>query len=150
MERDGKAFYRDLAARSSSSGITRILNMLADDEVKHYGILKQMAEQAAPEMTETTILADAKNVFAEMQGAEFDLEGTQADLYHKAADIERQAIEFYEKTAIQVTDPSQKALLLKIAEEEKRHRFLLDSVIEFLERPLTWLEDAEFTHLDEY
>ena len=150
MERDGEAFYRDLAAKSSSAGVARILNMLAADEVKHYDILKQMAEQSNPEMAQTTILLDAKNVFTQMQGTEFDLEGIQVDLYRKAQDIERQTQDFYEDKAGQATEPAQRALLLKIADEEKRHYFLLDSIIEFLDRPRTWLEDAEFTHLDEY
>jgi demethoxyubiquinone hydroxylase (CLK1/Coq7/Cat5 family) len=150
MERDGEAFYRDLAVKSANAGVTRILNMLADDEVKHYNILKQMSEQGNPEMAQTTILLDAKNVFAQMQDTEFDLEGIQVDLYRKAQDIERQAQEFYEGKADQATKPAQRALLLRIADEEKRHYLLLDSIIEFLDRPRTWLEDAEFTHLDEY
>jgi rubrerythrin len=150
MERDGEAFYRDLAAKSTSAGVTRILNMLADDEVKHYDILKQMAEQSNPEMAQTTILLDAKNIFTQMQSTEFDLTGIQVDLFLKAQGIERQAQDFYEGQAGQATEPAQRALLLKIADEEKRHYFLLDSIIEFLDRPRTWLEDAEFTHLDEY
>ena len=150
MEQDGEAFYRDLAAKSGSTGVARILNMLADDELKHYGVVKQMAEQSNPGMAETTVLSDAKNIFAQMQGAEFSLEGLQVELYLKAQDIERRSQEFYEEKAGQVTDPAQRAILLKIADEERRHHFLLDSVIEFLDRPRTWLEDAEFTHLDDY
>jgi rubrerythrin len=150
MEQDGEAFYRDLAAKSGNTGVTRILNMLADDELKHYGIVKQMSEQSSPQMAETTVLSDAKNIFAQMSGTEFSLEGLQVDLYLKAQDIERQSQEFYEENADQVTDSVRRAILLKIADEEKRHYFLLDSVIEFVDRPRTWLEDAEFTHLDDY
>jgi len=73
MERDGEAFYRDLAAKSSSAGVARILNMLAADEVKHYDILKQMAEQSNPEMAQTTILLDAKN---QVLGEERLVQGT--------------------------------------------------------------------------
>ncbi len=43
-----------------------------------------------------------------------------------------------------------KDILLKIAEDEKRHRFLLKNTVDFLSRPKTWIENAEFHHLDEY
>lgn len=35
-------------------------------------------------------------------------------------------------------------------EEEKKHYFLLDNIIEFVSRPEQWLENAEFYHLEEY
>jgi rubrerythrin len=150
MEKDGEAFYRELATKSENVGIVRILTMLADDEAKHCDVLQQMATQASPEMPETSVLTDAKNVFAQMQVSDLDVNGLQVDLYLKAQDIERQSLAFYEEKAEQVTDPSAKALLLKIAEEERRHYRLLDNIVEFVDRPRTWLEDGEFSHLDEY
>ena len=45
---------------------------------------------------------------------------------------------------------SLKDILLNIAEDEKKHRFLLKNTVEFLSRPKTWIENAEFNHLDEY
>jgi hypothetical protein len=41
-------------------------------------------------------------------------------------------------------------LFFLIAEEEKRHEFLLEHVLQFIARPQTWLENAEFNHLDQY
>lgn len=150
MEQDGENFYRDLAAKSSHSGVKRILTMLADDEVKHYNTVKEMAQNANPDMAGTTILAGAKNVFAQMQGTAFNLEGIQIELYRQAQEVERQSQTFYEEKADQIVDPASRALLLKIADEEKRHYFLLDHVVEFLNRPQTWIENAEFNHLEEY
>jgi len=43
-----------------------------------------------------------------------------------------------------------KFVLLHIAKDEKKHRFLLENTVEFLSRPNTWIENAEFHHLDEY
>lgn len=150
MERDGEAFYRDLAARTSQPGVKRILTILAEDEVKHYHVVEQMAKNAAVDMAETTVLADARNIFAGMQGTAFDLEGIQVDLYRQAQEIERQSQAFYEEKAGEVSDPPAKALLLKIADEEQRHYFLLDHIVEFMDRPRTWIEDAEFNHLEDY
>lgn len=150
MEQDGERFYRDLATKASSPGIARILTMLADDEVKHYGVVKAMAEDPSREMIATTVLSDAKNVFQEMEGTELSLEGAQTDLYREAQEIERRSQVFYEENAAQAADPAVRETLLKIADEEKRHYFLLDHLIEFVDRPSTWMENAEFNHLDEY
>ena len=150
MEQDAARFYRDMAPRSKNPGILRILTMLAEDETRHYQIVRQMAENANPEMAQSTILADAKTVFAQLRGTPFDLDVSQVDVYRQARDKEQRAHEFYQEKADEVDDPTSSALLLKLADEERRHYFLLDHVIDFLDRPQTWLEDAEFNHLDEY
>ena len=150
MEQDGEAFYRELAAKTNDTGIRRILIMLADDETKHYNTLKQMKEAVEPQMTTTAILTNAKNIFAQMKGQEFDLDISHVDLCKKAQDIEHKSQIFYQEKAKEVSSPTQKELFLKMADEEKRHYFLLDNVIAFLSRPYTWIENAEFNHLDEY
>jgi rubrerythrin len=151
MEQDQESLYRKLAASTAAPGVQRILNMLADDEAKHYQIVRQLkAEAPAPEMAGTEILAGAKTIFAAMQGAEFDLDGLQVEVYQQAQELERKSRDFYLEKAGQVSDASHKALLQKLADEEKRHAFLLDHMIEFIDRPRTWIEDAEFNHLEEY
>lgn len=150
MERDGERFYRNLAGESSNQGMARILTALADDEAKHYRIVKEMAEDVEPDIVVTTVLTDARNVFAQMQGTSFDLSGLQVDVYRQAQEIERQSRAFYEEKADQVSTPAAKAILLQIADEEQRHFFLLDQIIEFMNRPRTWMENAEFNHLEEY
>ena len=150
MEKDGEAYYRELVAKSGDVGLATILGMLADDEVKHYRALQEMQRAAGAEMAETEVLANARNVFAQMRGQTFDLDVSQIELYQKAQEIERRSQEFYAEKAKEVSDPAHEKMFLRIAEEEQRHYFLLDHVIEFVSRPQTWIEDAEFTHLDEY
>jgi rubrerythrin len=150
MERDGEAFYRQMALKTADAGVKRILTMLAEDEVRHYNVVKQMQQSAVVEMSATSILADAKNVFAQMTGEEFSLGGAELDLYREAQEIERKSKAFYQEKAQEVKHEAQRALLLKIADEENRHYFLLDHMIEFVSRPQTWIEDAEFNHLEEY
>ncbi|KKL92192.1 hypothetical protein LCGC14_1887170, partial [marine sediment metagenome] len=102
--------------------------------------------------TETTILTDAKNVFVQLKdsGEEFDVEISQIDLYKKAQDIEEKSRDFYLEKASQVEEEYQKDIFLRLANEEKKHYFLLDNIIEFVSKPEQWLENAEFYHLEEY
>jgi len=151
MEQDQESLYRKLAARTAAPGVQRILNMLADDEAKHYQIVRQLKANApAPEMTSTEILSGAKTIFAQMQGQAFDLEGLQVEVYQQAQSLEQQSRDFYRNKASEAQDPSHRELLLKLADEEQRHYFLLDHMIEFVNRPRTWIEDAEFNHLEAY
>lgn len=150
MEKDGEAMYRGLANKVADAGVKQILNLLADDEVKHYEAVKAIKEADQVRFKGSDILATAKNIFAQIDGKTFDLEGPQAELYRQAQEIELKSQRFYEEKANQVDDPVQRGMFLKIAEEEKRHYFLLDHIVEFVSRPQSWLENAEFTHLDEY
>jgi rubrerythrin len=156
MEQDGEAFYREMADQTSAEGVQRILNMLADDEVKHYHVVKQMRDQAiAPQMEDTAVLSQARNVFEQMQGQTFDAGqlvrgGPQLEVYREAQEIERKSRDFYQEKADEVSSATHRELMLRIAQEENRHYFLLDHMIEFVNRPQTWIEDAEFNHLEEY
>ncbi len=151
MEKDGEAYYRQLVRQVANKGLKTILTMLADEEVKHYNAIDKM-KIGESQMTETTILADAKNIFVQLKdsGEGFDIEINQVDLYKKAQDIEEKSQNFYLEKANEVGQDYQKELFLKLAEEEKKHYFLLDNIIEFVSRPEYWLENAEFYHLEEY
>jgi len=151
MEKDGEDYYRWLARQTANKGLKTILTMLADEETKHYNAIERM-QTAEAHMAETTILTDAKNIFAQIKesGESFDFDIKQTELYKKARDIEERSQDFYLEKANEVKEEYQKGLFLKLAEEEKKHYFLLDNIIEFVSRPEHWLENAEFYHLEEY
>jgi len=152
MEKDGEGYYRWLVQQTTNKGMKAILTMLANEEVKHYNALEKI-QSSETHMTKTTILAEAKNVFAQIKeeaGGSFDFDINQTDLYRKAQDIEERSQDFYLEKAEEVEEEYQKALFLRLAEEEEKHYFLLDNIIEFISRPTYWLENAEFYHLEEY
>lgn len=151
MEKDGENYYRQLAGQVVHKGLKTILTMLADEEVKHFNAIKKIQTEK-PDMAETTILTDAKNVFVRIKesGEEFVPDISQIELYKKAQDIETKSRDFYLEKANEVTLQYQKELFLKLAEEEKKHYFLLDNIIDYVTRPQRWLENAEFFHLEEY
>ncbi len=151
MEKDGEDYYRQLAQQTENKGLKTILSMLADEEVKHYNVIEKMKTEK-PQMVETTILSNANNVFAQLKESDekFDSDIEQKELYIKAQDIEKESQDFYTEKANEVKEEYQKVLFLRLAEEEKRHYFLLENIVDFVSRPETWLENAEFNHLDEY
>lgn len=103
-------------------------------------------------MSDTEILANVKNIFVKMK-EENDTVGvniSQIGLYKKAQDIEKNSQIFYLEKADEVTNTSHKEIFLKIADEEKKHYFILKNILDFVSRPQHWLENAEWYHLEEY
>lgn len=151
MEKDGEDYYYQLAQQTDNKGLRTILEMLATEEAKHYKAIEQMRD-ARPKMAETDILSDARNVFVQIKesGESFDPDLGQIEFYKKAQAIEQKSMDFYSEKADEVELEYQKEFLLKLAEEEKKHYFLLENMIECVSRPQTWLENAEFHHLEEY
>ncbi len=151
MEKDGENYYRQLVQQTANKGLRTILTMLADEEVKHYNAIERMKTRE-PQMAETTILTDAKNVFVQIKESneKFGFDIKQTELYKKAQDIEKRSQDFYLEKANETEKKYKKRIFQKLAEEEKKHYFLLENIIQFVSRPETWLENAEFFHLEEY
>jgi len=149
-EKFSEDYYRQLAAKSNNKGLKTIFNMLADEEARHYKIVSNMKKYIASEAAETNILSVVKNVFEKMresaQGFNFNI--NEIELYKKALKIEQQSRDFYLEKADEVAE-NQKDIFIELANEEKKHYFLLENIMDFVLKPQTWLENAEFYHLDE-
>ena len=155
MEKDGEAYYRELGLKSNHEGLNYIFTLLADEEVSHYTILEEMKAAnpgAVLNEKEKDVLKNAKNIFAEMKDkvSEMDFSLPQADFYRKALETEEKSIEYYLEMSEKVESDEYKAIFKKLAAEEKKHKFLMEYLVDFISRPITWLEDAEFNHLSEY
>ena len=151
MEKDGEQFYREIAKKTGNKGLQTILAMLADEEVKHYQVIERM-RQDKYQMTETTILNEARNIFIKMkdQDETFEPDQEQTEFYTRAQEIERKSQQFYQEKALQAGNDDQKKLFERLAKEEEKHYFLLENIIAFVSRPKQWLENAEWYHLEEY
>ena len=153
MEKEGEQYYRQLSREADEEGLKRIFSMLADAEVKHYTTLRTMKQGADnPGMAGDAVLNGAKNVFQQMKdsGKVFQFDASQPDTYRKALDIEKKSVKFYadKSKATQIT--GHQKIFTQLAREEQKHQRLIENIIELVTRPQTWLENAEWFHLDEY
>lgn len=151
MEKDGESFYREIALKAENKGIRNIFNMLADAEVVHYRTLREMKEGHKITLPDNAILRDVKNIFKDiLDKKEFsNLDLSQVDLYKKAEEIEKRSRGFYLEKAGEVKEASDKDIFLKIADEENRHFHVLENIIDFVSRPLHWLENPEWYNQEE-
>jgi len=151
-EKYSELYYRDLAERASYPGLRNILNMLADEEVKHYHTVEQMKAGVPTDMADTPVLANTREIFEKMRESaeKFDFHVSEADLYAKAAKIEEESKRFYQQKAEEVKDAGQKRILKRLADEEQKHWLIVDRLRSFVARPETFLENAEIYHFNDY
>ena len=152
MEKDGEEFYRKLAETCNDVGLKNILTMLADEEVDHFRIIEHMSKKEGdPDKKQSQLLDNVKNIFIQMkdEDKDFDIECSQADSYRKAREIEEKSMNFYTERANE-TEGKQKDLFLQLAEEERKHVYLMDSLVEFVTEPESWLDNAEWHRFDQF
>jgi len=152
MEKDGEAYYRELAAKAGNKDIEEIFIMLAETEAKHYESFLQLKNEQDIITSEENVLPKVKNIFQRMSQEKptINVEQGQIDAYIKARNIEKESRDFYMKEYERISDPLEKELCMKIADEEHQHYVVLDNIINFMSSPDTWLEDAEWHHMDTY
>ena len=152
MELDGKAYYEELAAKTEVPQLKKVLLEMASDEQKHYKLFKAMNEDeggAYDTEQATKIFASTSNVFEELKasGEQYTFGDDIRDAWISARDVEKKAEAFYLQKADEVDDADQKQTLLAIAKEELKHWTVIDHVINFLDQPGTYLENAEWGDL---
>ncbi len=133
-EQLAEQYYRQLAQQAPHKGLVSILTMLADEEHGHVEVVSKMKEGVPVEVADTILLTNAKTIFAKMRQSKekFKFGDSQIDLYKKAQDIEKDSRSFYRLKAQEAENPSHKAIFNTLAEEENKHYFLLENIIEFV------------------
>lgn len=146
VEKEGEAYYREMAAAATNPGLKRIFTMLADEEIKHYNVFKGMMKKEEMDLDNLNLLTDTKTIFEtlsqEKENVNFDAE--QIQFYKDAIAREDDAHDFYATKANEIEDEKEKAIFLQIAEEEEKHKKVLEEIVLFLEEPADWVASAEF------
>lgn len=151
MELDGKAYYEKLAAETPLSGLKTIFTRLAADEQKHYDAVQAIKAGVAGAMADTTVLEEAKNLFESLMGDKTIVGGLRKDLdgYRHAMKIEADSVRLYEDMAKKENNPETAQLILKIANEEKKHYNIMENLYDFVLAPQNFLAWGEFSNLRE-
>jgi rubrerythrin len=151
IESQGRDYYKKLAQDSPLKELSGIFNFLANEEQRHFEIFDAMQRKekiTTPQKGNSS--AEAKKVFAAMS-KQFAIPETVYDYtktYQHALELEEKSIDLYEAMLTNASTLDEKRLLAFLIEEEQKHEHLLDHLIEFVNEPNVFLENAEFNHLD--
>ncbi len=153
IEKDSEDYYRELWGQSNVPVIKKILELLMNEEIKHYNIIMKISETRSPVlMPKTSILNDARDAFDTIKGdININPDEDFASLLEKAKELEEESKMFYRKESEDTDFGEYRDLLIQLSKEEEKHYFLLDNLQEFLRMPKEWVENGEFNHLhDEF
>jgi len=152
MELDGKAYYEKFASETTIVGLKAVFTMLAADEQKHYDLVLAMKKGTRGVMTDSTVLEKAKNVFQELMADKFLAGGLHKSLdgYKYAMRVEADSVRLYVDMAEKEKNEETARLLLRIAEEEKKHYSIMENLYDYTLAPQNYLAWGEFSNLKEF
>lgn len=155
FEIENRKLYEEFAEKTANEDLKSVFLELADEEKKHEKIVRQLKEKQTADNVEAGILPKAKEVLEKIakglpKGGEGVFVDEQVDVYKKAIDIEAKSYKFYDEKAEESDSEEVKKAFKRLAEEERKHERIIENIIEMVDRPNTWLEDARWYHLEDY
>ncbi len=151
MEIEGASFYQKLADQAGHVGLSRIFTLLKEDEIRHKAYFEGLKKNTKVDNIASFAQSDeVKHLIESFKNENFSQLMDQKEAYENALDIELKSIEFYTEQKSQVLDEEKQKILEIIINEERRHYDLLDTIIVMVNRPSSWVENAEFGVRDSY
>jgi rubrerythrin len=138
-----------MAENAPVEGIKKVLLMLAEDEVKHRVAIEQLQKKLDVPQQKGVAL-DIKTVFEDLKNDE-ELTNITVDAiedYKKAVEIEKRGMAFYQEKFEEADDPVSKQLFEALMKQETYHLRTCENLLEMVQKPDWWVENAEFTPQD--
>ncbi|WP_320129742.1 ferritin family protein [uncultured Sphaerochaeta sp.] len=150
IEKEGAAFYHELASKAATKGLGTIFTMLSEDEEKHQQVFMTLKQNSVPVMVASTATEKAKSIFKNFKKEDFKKETEQLKLYERALDVEKKSIEFYSSQLENLESEETRKTVKAILNEEKHHYAMLEEIVKLVNRPNSWVENAEFGIREDY
>jgi len=152
IERSGRDFYRNMAAKAATPGIRTIYSMMADDEkelLERFRAMKSRVRTTA--LQDSGILENAANIVGNILNQTEALQvKDDVEAYHYVMRVEAAICRVYEQAASRESNPEVQGLLRRIASEERRELESLRQVFDFVNAPNEFLAWGEFSNLSEF
>ena len=153
LEVNGRAFFEHAAELTKNEKGKKMFNKLAQDEVKHLQVFseifteltggnewKQHVDKEDREQTSPLI----EELRAAMEEEEKEGHAGELAAVRIGMQLERNAIDFFEKSAEETDDSEAVSIFKRIAEEERFHYDLLQAQFDSVNNSGFWLDISEF------
>lgn len=146
VEKDGEAYYKELASKAPNAGLKKVFTILAEAEVRHYNVFKSMRDNDGQDIKSLDISTDTKTIFETLKSEKesVDFGKDEIKFYEDAIKREEDSYQFYVDKANELSDEDQKEVFLNIAQEEIKHKAILEDILIFIQEPNNWVGSAEF------
>ncbi len=147
LEKDGRQFYLDSAAKALNTATNQMFESLAEDESKHIEWIKNLStDGVASGSANKQLYGKLQGIFAEVPKSvreQFNKADDDIKAMKLAIDMEAKAQVAYKDWAEKTDDSDIKQLCLTLADMERFHRELLENAIEYLNNTSDWFMKEE-------
>jgi rubrerythrin len=145
MEVEGKKAYLGMLEKTTNPALKNILRRLAEWEDNHYIIFDAMQQEADLIEVQKATTSEVKEIFSSLKEVSANDEVVeQIEFYEEAINVEQKSSDYYKEIAAEITDETIKKQVLMIADEELKHKKILQEILTYLKQPHSWVESAEF------
>ena len=147
MEKEGRAFYLNAAAQTSSAMGAKLFTSIADDELVHLKTFEKIFEDRIGK-EEWDALVKSSGKYKEIPVFPKDLKSSEGpdpdsselDALHIAMKAEQEAIEYYGKIIEGLADEDVKKAIETIISHERSHYTLLNEEFTYINNTGFWYE----------
>jgi rubrerythrin len=134
-----------MSERSDHEGLKNIFTHLADMELKHIEVIREMRNERYI-LKRVDTLEKEKSLFKDLKREPVPVKFPEDEvkIYQDALKREDDSRDFYLEQAEKALDPDAERVFQRLAQEEMRHAMILKNVIDFVYKPQWWVENAEF------
>ncbi len=145
MELEGKQAYLEMLEKTTNPALKNILRRLAEWEDNHYIIFDAMQQEADLIEVKKATTEEVKKIFSSLKNINApDHISEQIAFYEEAINVEIKSANYYKEIAAEIADETVKKEVLMIADEELKHKKILQEILNYLQEPNQWVESAEF------
>ncbi|MFW6264540.1 MAG: ferritin-like domain-containing protein [Bacillota bacterium] len=152
FEKENREYYLERAENTDNEYLKSLFENLAGEEKKHEEIIKQLMEDEKVDYVESDLIDNAKKAFDEIAAELPDniLPTEEVHIYKQAVEMEKRSREYYKEKAEESELEHVEKVFLQLAKEEEKHQQILENIEKMVDRPNTWLDDAEWYHMEDY
>ena len=146
VEKDGEKYYRELAEKAPYTGLKMVFKILANEEVKHHKVIKDMMKNSDIDVKKLDIILDTTTIYESLsvdkENVNFNTD--EIKFYEEAIAREDGAQKFYLERAKELKSENERQVFLKLAEEEGKHSEVLQNILDYIQEPKNFVSAAEF------
>ncbi|OPL09220.1 MAG: hypothetical protein AVO33_07085 [delta proteobacterium ML8_F1] len=144
FESKSREYYQQLANEVEIKELKDLFNSLAEDELRHIEVIRDMKEGSKVEFA-SKHLGEANDAFYELLGKEVTPQYlTKLIALDKALAFEDESMAFYKEKSESAATATERLVFFRLYFEEKKHYEVLNRLIEYTTYLETSLETAEF------
>lgn len=152
FERENRAYYLERSRNTNNVHLSSLFKKLAEEEKKHEMIVNELMAEKLVADIESDINVRAKDFFRKIADnlPETFSPTEEIHVYKEALELERKSKDFYLEQAEKTDLIQVEKVFRQLSREEAKHEEIMENIVEMVDRPNTWLEDAEWYHMEDY